>query len=86
MYDYEIINGAIIIHNTSLETLDLSNTSVADISALAACESLKTLGLSWTPVTDISALAGCLALEWLDLYNTSVSDTSMLPETCTIYR
>ena len=86
MNEYEIINGKLVIHNTSLEWLNLSYTGVTDISALAGCKKLERLNLSGTLVTGISALAGCKNLKTLSLSNAPVTDTSMIPEACTIYR
>jgi hypothetical protein len=61
-----------------LHTLDLSETEVSDLTALASCRSLHTLDLSNTEVSDVSVLASCQSLDTLDLEGTLVSDVSVL--------
>lgn len=56
---------------SSLHTLNLQNTKVRDVSALAEC-SLHTLSLGFSEVTDVAALAGCSSLHTLDLQSTGV--------------
>ena len=63
---------------SSLESLDLDNTQVSDVSPLAACTALERLYLNNTPVSDLSPLAACTALKSLYLVNTPVSDVSPL--------
>ena len=54
--------------NGMIVKLNLRNTGVTDISALANCRGLKTLDLrGCTGVTDISPLAGCPGLQYLYL-------------------
>jgi Leucine-rich repeat (LRR) protein len=61
-----------------LHTLDLSETEVTDLRALASCKSLHTLALSNTRVRNVSALASCKSLHTLDLSNTRVRNVSAL--------
>ena len=70
--------GGPIPVSPKLITLDLSNTTVADISALARCTLLTYLDLHHTNVEDISALVGCTSLTHLNLYSTNVEDISEL--------
>jgi hypothetical protein len=61
-----------------LHTLDLRETEVSDVSALASCQSLHTLVLARTPVSDVSALASCQSLHTLNLAQTRVRDVTGL--------
>ncbi len=61
-----------------LRGLDLSKTSVSDVSALSGLTKLEGLDLSQTAVTDISALSGLTNLDWINLSQTAVSDISAL--------
>ncbi|MEM7270715.1 MAG: leucine-rich repeat domain-containing protein, partial [Pseudomonadota bacterium] len=61
-----------------LETLDLSNTQVADIAPLAGLSALQELYLNRTQVADIAPLAGLSALQELDLTSTQVADIAPL--------
>ncbi len=63
---------------TSLETLDMGVTNVADISKLSGLKSLKTLNLYGTNVSDISEISCLVSLETLDLSRTNVADISKL--------
>jgi Leucine-rich repeat (LRR) protein len=67
--------GAIRQH---LHTLDLSETRVSDVTALASCQNLHMLDLTYTRVSDVSPLASCTALHKLDLSHTRVSDLSAI--------
>jgi hypothetical protein len=71
-------NGRPLALWQSLHALDLNDTEVNDISALASCQSLHTLLLNGTEVKDVSALASCQALHTLDLSQTQVHDISAL--------
>jgi hypothetical protein len=62
----------------SLHTLDLRETDVSDVSALASCQSLHTLNLAHSRVSDVSALASCQSLHTLNLAHSRVSDVSAL--------
>jgi hypothetical protein len=61
-----------------LNILSLSNSSVSDVSALAALTNLHSLDLWGTDVSDVGALAALTNLQSLDLSNTRVSDVSAL--------
>jgi hypothetical protein len=61
-----------------LHTLDLRDTEVSDVTAIASCQSLHTLDLRDTEVSDVSALASCQNLKDLNLSDTQVSDVSAL--------
>ena len=66
-------------HAINLTRLDLSETNVSDISALANLTKLWQLNISYNPaVSDISALANLTNLTWLKLNSTNVSDISAL--------
>ena len=62
----------------TMEVLDIRDTAVSDISALAKLTQLKELNLSDTQVSDISALAKLTQLKVLYLGGTQVSDISAL--------
>ncbi len=63
---------------TRLENLDLSETSVTDLSPLSSCSNLKVLRLNGCQVVDLTPLAGLTQLEELQICQTDVSDLSAL--------
>ena len=63
---------------TALNSLDLMQTQVSDISALSGFTALNRLDLRGAQVSDISALSGLTALRVLVLFGTQVSDISAL--------
>ena len=71
------INGVDYDIDTTTE-LDLGNTQVSDVAALAALVNLKWLYLSNTQVNDVAALAALVNLKELDLSITQVSDIAAL--------
>lgn len=76
-------NGALedisaLWHYSLLEGIDLDNTSVTNIEALATLKDLKTLRLKNTLVWDLSPLQHTPALERLDLSGSDVIDLSPL--------
>ena len=73
-----IVNLTGLEHAVNLEVLNLWNTDVSDVSALASLTNLEWLELDSTDVSDVSALANLTNLEWLELYETDVSDVSAL--------
>lgn len=64
----------------SLRQLDLTSTTVHDISELANLKSLSELDLSFTKVEDVTPLGGLLNLRRLRLKETAVRDVSPLKE------
>ena len=63
---------------TQLNSLDLSNTQVTDLSPLSVLTQLNSLYLRNTQVTDLSPLSVLTQLNSLDLRNTQVTDLSPL--------
>ena len=63
---------------SDVEVLDLSNTQVSDISALAGLKNLKGLYLRNTQVSNITSLTGLKNLKNLALHGTQVTDVSSL--------
>ena len=63
---------------TNIRELDLSDTSVSDVSALVNCH---TLNLSYTKVTDVSSLA---RVHCLNIAFTDVDDVSSLGQVHTL--
>lgn len=63
----------------SLETLDLRNTQITDLSPIAGLNGITMLELGNTQITDFSPLSGLQALRHLYLENTAFSDLHMLP-------
>ena len=63
---------------TALQTLNLSNNQISDISALDDLTALHTLDLSNNSITYISALTDLTALETLDLSNNHISNIGAL--------
>ena len=63
---------------TSLNTLNLSNNSISDISTLENLTSLTELYLSDNSISDISTLSGLTQLTHLDLSSNSITDISAL--------
>ena len=63
----------------NLETLDLYNNQLSDISALASLTQLTTLDLGYNrQISDVSALASLTRLTSLNLYGNQLSDVSAL--------
>jgi internalin A len=65
-------------------SLDLTCTSVVDLSPLAEMKALERLELRLTRVADISVLRGKNELRSLDLFDTRVTDLSPLAQTSNI--
>jgi hypothetical protein len=63
---------------TALQSLDLNDTRVSDVTSLAGLTALQALYLRNTQVSDLTPLAGLTALEFLDLGTTQVSDVASL--------
>ena len=61
-----------------LESLDLSDNSISDVSALSGLINLTSLWLYNNSISDVSALSGLIGLEELSLRNNSISDVSGL--------
>ena len=59
--------GLMALAGLPLQSLDLSDTPVADLSFVAGMTGLKTLGLGQTGVVDLAPLKGLQALQALDL-------------------
>ena len=74
----EIITLEPITELSDLTELDISETSVDDISPLRSANKLKVLRANSTFVEDISALKYCITLEELEVANTTVNDISVL--------
>ncbi|MDX2067494.1 MAG: COR domain-containing protein [Haliscomenobacter sp.] len=62
----------------NLNSLDVSNTQVTDLSPLANLQNLTSLSVSNTQVTDLSPLANLQNLNTLYVYNNQISDLSPL--------
>jgi hypothetical protein len=62
----------------NLESLDLSQNRISDISALSGLSKLATLVLNNNTITDISPLSGLTNLRELDIHDNGVSDVSAL--------
>jgi Leucine-rich repeat (LRR) protein len=65
---------------TALETLNLSNTGVADIGPLKDFIALKNLNLSFARIANIEPLKSLTALQTLNLSNTMVVDIRPLKD------
>lgn len=64
---------------TKLETLDLSNTAITDLSGLSSLKNLETLNLGGNKnVTDLSGLRSLVWLETLDISGTGVTSFDTL--------
>uniref|UniRef100_K3WVJ1 Uncharacterized protein n=1 Tax=Globisporangium ultimum (strain ATCC 200006 / CBS 805.95 / DAOM BR144) TaxID=431595 RepID=K3WVJ1_GLOUD len=66
---------------TNLTRLDLTNSSVDDISGLHGAPQLKILNLSGTLVNDFTVLETLTTLEYLNLQQTQVTDIGFLRST-----
>lgn len=62
----------------NLETLQLTDVGLVDISAVANMPALRTLDLSTNKINDISALANCPALTFVNLASNQIQDVSAL--------
>ncbi len=69
-----------------LRQLDLRNTLISDVSALAGLSNLEILNIRGTMVRDLSPLAGLVSLEILDIGNTWVDDIEPLAELAKLRR
>ena len=74
----EIISVEPLAELSDLTWLDISGTSVDDISPLRNANKLKTLRANTTLIEDLSALKYCLTLEELEVANTTLDDLSVL--------
>lgn len=73
----EIINVDPLSELSDLVNLDISGTSIDDISPLRNANKLKVLRANSTLIDDISSLKYCITLEELELGNTAISDISV---------
>lgn len=74
----EIISVEPLSELSDLTCLDISETSVDDITSLRNANKLKVLRANSTFIEDISALKYCITLEELEIANTNISDLSVL--------
>ena len=74
----EIISLEPITELSDLILLDISETSIEDISPLRSANKLKVLRANSTLIEDISALKYCITLEELEVANTVISDITVL--------
>ena len=74
----EIISVEPLGELSDLTWLDISGTSVDDITPLRNANKLKTLRANGILVEDLSALKYCLTLEELEVANTTIDDLSVL--------
>ncbi len=74
----EIISLEPVIELSDLLVLDISETSIEDISPLRSANKLKTLRANSTFIEDLSALKYCLTLEELEVAGTTIGDLSAL--------
>jgi hypothetical protein len=70
--------GLLLGKLTSLQSLDLSSTSIEDFTPLKGLTTLQSLDLSTTKVADLAALKGLTALRSLNLGGTPVTDLAPL--------
>lgn len=63
---------------SALETLSISEASVADLSFVSKLPRLKVLRAAGNKISDLSALGGLVALEELDVTGNAISDFSVL--------
>jgi Leucine-rich repeat (LRR) protein len=74
----EIISVEPLSELSDLTLLNISGTSVDDISPLRNANKLKTLYANSILIDDISSLKYCITLEELEVANTNISDLSVL--------
>lgn len=74
----EIISVEPVAELSDLAWLDISGTSIEDISPLRNANKLKTLRANNTLIEDLSALKYCLTLEELEVANATLDDLSVL--------
>lgn len=63
-----------------VQSLDLSNTSISDISPIKELENLRELNISNTAVKDVSEVTNLTKLRRLNISNTQVKDISKLKD------
>ncbi len=74
----EIISVEPLSELSDLVSLDITGTSVDDISTLRNANKLKVLRANSTLINDITPLKYCITIEELELGNTNVGDLSVL--------
>ena len=74
----EIITLEPITELSDLTFLDISETSIEDISPLRSANKLKVLRANSSLIEDISALKYCITLEELEVANTTINDINVL--------
>lgn len=74
----EIISAEPLNELSDLVSLDISGTSIEDISPLRSANKLKILRANSTLINDISALKYDITLEELEIANTVIDDISVL--------
>lgn len=74
----EIISLDPLSELSDIICLDVSGTSIEDISVLRAANKLKVLKANGTLINDISPLKYCITLEELEVANTNIDDLSVL--------
>ena len=77
-YQKDFCDASLLVDLKRATQLDLSNTTISDISPLAGLPRLTYLGLENTRVTDVSRLSTLHDLKQLNLARTSVTDISPL--------
>ncbi len=74
----EIISVEPLSELSDLTCLNISGTSVSDITPLRSANKLKSLKANGTLIDDLSSLKYCLTLEELEVANTIIDDLSVL--------
>ena len=74
----EIITLEPITELSDLTFLDISETSIEDISPLRSANKLKVLRANSSLIEDISTLKYCITLEELEVANTTINDINVL--------
>ncbi|NOZ53627.1 MAG: hypothetical protein GXP08_10875 [Gammaproteobacteria bacterium] len=71
-------------HLTTIDSLNVLNNQIADISALAALINLKRLYLNDNQIDAVNSLSGLVALEFLNLRNNQLTDISAISNLTTL--
>ena len=61
----------------TLETLDLSDNGITDVSAIIKLKYLKVLNISGNTASNISVLTGCSSLETVSCARTGITRNDM---------
>ncbi len=76
--EFQLKDASLLRLFRNLEHLNLSRTSISDLSPLSNLNGLVSLNVSQTPVSDMSPLRSLYSLQSLNISNTNISEISAI--------